>query len=220
MKDFVETERLILSRFIFEDGSLFHQMQKKHPHSSSEALAYLIKNNKEVINGIFGWWADIASPYSAGYHIRMDEHLWRHKKQFQYYLYDKKTEKCIGVFCSLINENKADVLVWLSKEAQRNGFAVEAAKSFEKELFLTAGVDAIQYRCYRHNQNKQRVAAFLKILNYPSPIEGEKAFIWIKTKENFLSTVQTLEKKLITRQVTPNSFFAKMRLAFGWGRVN
>lgn len=220
MKEFVETERLILSRFIFEDGSLFQQMQKRHPSSSPVALAGLIKKNKEVMQGIFGWWNDIASSYSAAHHIRTDEHLWRHKKQFQYYLYDKRTEKCIGVFCSLVNENKAEVLVWLSKEAQRNGFAVEAAKAFEKELFLTAQVDAVEYRCYRHNPNKQRVAAFLKILNYPAPVENKNAFVWVKTKENFLSTAQTSEKKLIIRQSTPLSFLTKMRQVFGLGRVH
>ena len=96
VKDFVETERLIMHRHIFEDGTLFQQMKKKRTASSPLALAAFIKNNKEVTDGIFGWWLDISSPYSAAFHIKEDEHLWRHKKQLQYYLYDKKTST-VGV---------------------------------------------------------------------------------------------------------------------------
>lgn len=218
MKDFVETERLIMHRHIFEDGALFRCMQKKHPVSSPMALATLIRRNKEVTDGIFGWWLDISSPYSAAYHIKEDNHLWRHKEQLQYYLYDKKNEKCIGIFCALINENKADVLVWLTKEAQRNGFAIEGAKAFEKELFLTLRVESIQYKCYRHNPNKQRVAAFLKFLDYGTAKEEKSAFVWEKQRRDFLQKQGIIEQKIQTSAFSYMPFFKKIRLAFSWGR--
>ncbi|MBO7245027.1 MAG: GNAT family N-acetyltransferase [Alphaproteobacteria bacterium] len=220
MKDFVETERLIMHRCIFEEGELFQHMQKKHPQSSATALAVFIKKNKEVTDGIFGWWSDISSPYSAMHHIKEDDHLWRHKKQIQYYLYNKKTEKCIGIFCALIKENKADILVWLTKDAQRNGYAVEGAKAFEKELFLTAGVDAIQYRCYRHNPNKQRVSAFLKFLDYPAPKEDDSVFIWIKEKTQFLQKNGLIEKKICTATLPIVPFLTRLKMTLGLGRFD
>lgn len=215
MKNFVETERLVLHRFIFEDGTLFQQMQKKHPHSSALALAALIKKNKQIISGIFGWWSDISSPYSAGFHIKEDEKRWRHEQQFQYYLYDKKSEKCIGIFCALIENNQADVLVWLSDEGQRNGYAAEASKVFEKELFLTQGIDLIQYKCYQHNPNKQRVAAFLKVLNYTVPFEKGNAFVWQKSRREFLLQNGFKETKIQVANQKVISFFKRMKMALG-----
>lgn len=220
VKEFVETERLIMHRHIFEDGALFRQMQRKHASSSALALASFIKKNKEVTDGIFGWWVDISSPYSAAYHIKVDNHLWRHKEQIQYYLYEKKTAKCIGIFCALIKENKADVLVWLTKEAQRNGYAVEGAKAFEKELFLTLELDAVQYRCYQHNPNKQRVGAFLKFLDYLAPQEKNKAIIWTKTKDQFLNKNGLIEKKIQTAVLPTVSLLQRMKMAFGFGRAD
>ena len=220
VKDFVETERLIMHRHMFEDGTLFQQMKKKRTASSPLALAAFIKNNKEVTDGIFGWWLDISSPYSAAFHIKEDEHMWRHKKQLQYYLYDKKTANCIGIFCALIKDNKADVLVWLTKEAQRNGYAVEGAKAFEKELFLTLGLDAVQYRCYQHNPSKQRVGAFLKFLDYDSPKEDECVLIWIKDRTNFLSKNGLIGRKIQSASLATASFFKRIKMALGFGRAD
>ena len=144
---------------IFENGTLFAQIKQKQQHSSAQALSDLLKKNQNVLTGIFGWWIDVASPYSAGIRIHEDSRAWRHKEQLQYYVYEKETQKCIGIFCAIIKKNEAYVLAWLAQNSRGKGYAREIAKAFDKELFETVNLDKVKYECFNLNPHKSKVCS-------------------------------------------------------------
>ncbi len=213
MHECVETKRLILHRHIFDDGTVLAQMNKKNCCSSPQALSLFLKHNQELISGIFGWWLDVASPYSAGWHIHDDARAWRHKEQLQYYIYEKETQKCVGIFCALIKNNEAYVLAWLSKEGQKKGYASEVALSFEKELFETLGVDKIKYECFNLNPYKKRVASFLIKMNYQEEITPNSSTLWIKTRDDYFK-IMGVKPLLIKSKKIGVSFFNRFKNIF------
>lgn len=187
MNECVETDRLILHRHIFDDGMLYSQLNKKQQHSSPQALANLLKKNQNVIMHIFGWWIDVSSAYSAGMHISEDSKAWRHKEQLQYYIYEKETQKCIGIFCALIKNKEAYVLAWLSKDYQNKGYGKETAKALDKELFETLEIDKIKYECFTKNPNQKKVVSFLNAAQYQEEKSDKTSTLWVKTKEAYFS---------------------------------
>ena len=185
MKDFVETERLVLHRHIFEDGALALLSSNKKIKSSPRALAKLIKKNNYVFGGIIGWWIDVSSVYSAGHHLVQDEKSWRLKKHMQYYIYEKESQKCVGIFCALIDKNEAYVLSWLSEDGQHKGYSSEVLKATDKELFLTLGVKKIKYECFLFNPYFKKVATFLENNGYAPTQRNERSVVWEKLREKY-----------------------------------
>ena len=213
MNECVKTDRLILHRHIFENGTLFAQIKQKQQHSSPQALSDLLKKNQNVLKGIFGWWIDVASPYSAGIRIHEDSRAWRHKEQLQYYVYEKETQKCIGIFCAIIKKNEAYVLAWLSQNNQGKGYAREIAKAFDKELFETVNLDKVKYECFNLNPHKSKVRSFLTDVNYKEEKITTVSTLWSKTRgEYFLGL--GIKPLLIKSKKIGISFFRRMMNIF------
>lgn len=213
MTPFIETERLFLHRHIFEDGTILSCLDKKNQMSSPQALSELIKRNKGVLAKVFGWWCDIASPYSAGFHIKRDERAWRAKKQLQYYVYDKKNERCIGIFCAIIDSEKQDayMLTWLEKAAQNKGYAHEVATHVEKELFVNLNVKTITYECFDVNKDAYKMASFLAREGYKQTFTNHKSIVWQKRYEDY-AFAHGLELKVNLKR--KNNFFALLKAIF------
>lgn len=217
MNECVETDRLILHRHIFENGTVFAQMGKKQSHSSPQALADLLKNNQNILKGIFGWWLDVASAYSAGIHIHEDSRAWRHKEQLQYYVYEKSSQKCIGIFCAIIKKNEAYVLAWISSNSQGKGYAREITKVFDKELFETLNIDKVRYECFNLNPHKSNVRSFLIASSYKEEKTTEQSTIWCKTKGDYYSKIG-IKPLLIKSKNMGLSFFQRLKNIFGYER--
>lgn len=198
MTPFIETERLFLHHHIFEDGTVLAHVQKKGAISSSaQALSDLIKRNQSVISKVFGWWQDISSPYSAGFHIKDDLKAWRDKKQLQYYIYDKESERCIGIFCAIIDKEKKDayVLAWLEEKSQNKGYAREVARAIEHVLFSTGLVQTISYECFDVNRYAHKVGAFLSKEGYQYMRTNFKSVVWQKKNPLSLKKARVIGSK-------------------------
>ena len=198
MTPFIETERLFLHRHIFEDGTVLSHIQKKGAVSSSpQALSDLIRRNQNIICKVFGWWKDISSPYSAGFHIKEDSKAWRDKKQLQYYVYDKQSARCIGLFCAIIDKEKKDayVLAWLETKSQNKGYAREVAHAVERELFAAGVVQTISYECFDSNQDACKVGSFLSKEGYQCVRTNSKSVIWQKKNPILLAGPQLICSK-------------------------
>ncbi len=213
MTDCLETERLILHRHIFEDGALDCLFSKKKIKSSPRALAKLIKRNNVVFGGIIGWWIDVSSVYSAGHHLVQDEKAWRLKRHLQYYIYEKESQKCIGIFCALIDKNEAYVLFWLSLEGQHKGYSSEITKETDKELFLTLGIKKVKYECFSFNPYFSKVSSFLKANGYTVVKNDTKSTVWEKTNNRYYEENQIMPAPFI-EQKKNNLLFQKVQDIF------
>lgn len=190
MKDFVKTKRLILSRYIVDDGVSMNdeylETHLKSIKSSPEKLSSLIKENADRYHGILGWWSDISSSYSAKRHILEDNRLWVHEQQLQYYVYEKDKNKCIGIICALCDKKEASVLGWLSKEVEGSHYASEIQKAMDYELFVEMGMHCIRRECSKKNPNFNRVVSFMTHAGgYSVQSDNSASTVWQKNKEMY-----------------------------------
>lgn len=206
MKEFVVTDRLILSRYLFEESvpvSVEYIQQQGMVHRTSpQMLSALVKKNRERYRGILGWWDEIDSPYSAKKHILEDNKLWKRKKQLQYYIYEKENQTCVGIICALCDPiaKKAYTLGWLNEAVQGRHYASEIQTALDKELFVTMAMEYVSRECSRKNPNFPRVQSFLTHAGYKIVQEKEFSVIWEKSARTYFEENPHLRGETNPRQ--------------------
>ncbi len=198
MKNFVETDDLFLSRYIFDESTVQNMANVSNLasfKSSPEALSRFIKKNRARQAGILGWWSDIASAYSAKHHIAVDNKMWYKKEQLQYYIYEKGNPECIGMICALCKDKKATILFWLTEAGSGKHYGAQIQEAIDKELFVTMGMKEVYRTCIRRNPNFPKVEAMLTHAGYEISEKNESLTRWNKTAETFFKENPYLASK-------------------------
>ncbi len=215
VKDFIETDDLFFSRYIFDELTIKNITGISNSasfKSSPDALSRLIKKNRSRQAGILGWWSDISSAYSAKHHIAVDNKMWYKKEQLQYYIYEKDKPECIGMICALCKDKKATILFWLTEAGSGKHYGAQIQKAIDKELFVTMGMKEVCRTCIRRNPNFSKVESMLTHAGYEVSGENDGLIRWNKTSETYFNENPHLAPKKHAK-TQPLPLWARINIA-------